>query len=37
MWGMETFTTLMSMTAKKVPDITATVTKHCFALDAVLS
>jgi hypothetical protein len=30
-WGRETFTTLTSITAKKVPDITATVTSHLFA------
>ncbi len=27
-WGSETFTTLTSITARKVPDITATVTSH---------
>src|SRR4029453_9579713 len=30
-WGCATFTTLTSITAKKVPDMTATVTSHFFA------
>ena len=35
MWGIDTLTTLTSMTAKKVPDITAHVTSHFFPADAV--
>ena len=34
MWGRETLTTLMSMTARKVPAITATVTTYCCPRDA---
>src|SRR5919109_5584522 len=30
-WGSDTFTTLTSITARKVPDITPTVTSHFFA------
>src|SRR5262245_24222782 len=33
MWGRETLTTLMSMTARKVPAITATVTTYCCPRD----
>src|SRR5881296_4293674 len=35
-WGRETFTTLTSITARKVPDITANVINHFFPADAVL-
>src|SRR5712691_899460 len=37
MWGIETLTTLTSMTARKVPDITANVTSHFFPADAGVS
>src|SRR5947208_13838084 len=37
MWGIETLTTLTSMTARKVPDITAYVTSHFFPADAGVS
>src|SRR5215475_11139140 len=33
MWGRDTLTTLMSMTARKVPAITATVTTYCCPRD----
>jgi hypothetical protein len=36
MWGMETFTTLTSITARNDPDITANVTSHFCLADAVV-
>jgi hypothetical protein len=36
MWGIETFTTLTSMTARNVPDITAKVRSHFFLADVVV-